>query len=106
MLNIALREGWIKQNPFNAGETRISLADERPRERILTREEERRLLDACMVTSRAHLRPLLQEGFSGASFVFGGDRESPSAQRSPFLRASGPLSALPRVGSHPISISQ
>jgi len=71
MLNIALREGWIKQNPFNAGETLISLADERPRERILTREEERRFLDACMVTSRAHLRPLLQEGFSGASFVFG-----------------------------------
>lgn len=59
VLNIALREGWIKQNPFSTGETLISLADERPRERILTREEERRLLDACLVASRAHLRPLL-----------------------------------------------
>jgi hypothetical protein len=41
MLNIAQREGWIKQNPFAAGESLISLADERKRERILTRDEER-----------------------------------------------------------------
>jgi integrase len=59
MLNIAQREGWIKENPFTAGESLISLADERKRERILTREEERRLLDACTVTHRAHLRPIV-----------------------------------------------
>jgi integrase len=58
MLNIAQREGWIKQNPFAAGESLISLADERKRERILTREEERRLLDAC-TGHREHLRPML-----------------------------------------------
>lgn len=58
MLNIAQREGWIKQNPFAAGESLISLADERKRERILTRDEERRLLDACTV-QREHLRPIL-----------------------------------------------
>lgn len=58
MLNIALREGWIKQNPFAAGESLISLADERKRERILTRDEERRLLDAC-TAHREHLRPIL-----------------------------------------------
>ncbi len=59
MLNIARREGWIKSNPFADGESMISLADEQKRERILTREEERRLLDACSVTHRAHLRPIV-----------------------------------------------
>lgn len=59
MLNIALREGWIRQNPFAAGEPLISLADERKRERILTREEERRLLDACSDARRIHLRPII-----------------------------------------------
>lgn len=47
MFNIALREGWIVQNPFNAGEPLISIADEARRERILTLEEEARLLAAC-----------------------------------------------------------
>jgi integrase len=60
MLNIAQREGWIKQNPFAAGESLISLADERKRERILTRDEERKLLDACAGHHhREHLRPIL-----------------------------------------------
>lgn len=35
------------RSPFGVGESLISLADERKRERILTREEERRLLEAC-----------------------------------------------------------
>lgn len=47
MLNVAQREGWIIRNPFSVGESLISLADERKRERILTRDEERRLLEAC-----------------------------------------------------------
>lgn len=59
MFNIAQREGWIKQNPFAAGESLISLADERKRERILTNEEERRLLKACSIPSREHLRPIV-----------------------------------------------
>src|SRR5215204_1191791 len=59
MLTIAQREGWIRQNPFSAGESLISIADERKRERILTREEERRLLDACSVPSREHLKPIV-----------------------------------------------
>jgi integrase len=60
MLNIAQREGWIRQNPFAAGESLISLADERKRERILTREEERKLLEACSGHHhREHLRPIL-----------------------------------------------
>lgn len=47
MLIVAQREGWIVRSPFGGGESLISLADERKRERILTREEERRLLEAC-----------------------------------------------------------
>ena len=60
MFGIALREGWIKQNPFSAGESLISLADERKRERILTRDEETKLLEACASSSRReHLRPIV-----------------------------------------------
>lgn len=59
MLSIAQREGWITQNPFAAGEPLITLADEKRRERILTRDEEQRLLAACSGAERAHLRPLL-----------------------------------------------
>ena len=47
MMNVAQREGWIIRSPFSVGESLISLADERKRERILTRDEERRLLEAC-----------------------------------------------------------
>lgn len=58
ILNVAVREGWIARNPFTAGETLISLADERKRERILTREEETRLLAAC-TGRRAHLKAIV-----------------------------------------------
>jgi integrase len=47
MMNVAQREGWIMRSPFSVGESLISLADERKRERILTRDEEGRLLAAC-----------------------------------------------------------
>lgn len=58
MLGIAEREGWLIKNPFDMGEPLVTPADERKRERILTREEEMRLLEAC--TGRAaHLRPIL-----------------------------------------------
>ena len=46
ILTVAVREGWLLQNPFNAGDPLISKADEKKRERILTVEEERRLLAA------------------------------------------------------------
>ena len=44
LLNIAEREGWILRNPMRNGDPLISIADERKRERIVTREEELRLL--------------------------------------------------------------
>jgi len=59
MLNVAQREGWILRSPFAAGDSLISLADENKRERILTREEEVRLLAACETPQRAHLKPIL-----------------------------------------------
>ncbi len=60
MLNIALREGWITKNPFNAGEPLIIISFERRRDRILTLDEEKRLLEACESHPyRRHLRSLL-----------------------------------------------
>ncbi len=47
MFNVALQEEWLIKNPFKLGEPLISAAKERKRERILTREEEWRLLAAC-----------------------------------------------------------
>jgi integrase len=47
IFNIGVREGWLLKNPLCAGESLISPASERRRERILTVDEERRLLEAC-----------------------------------------------------------
>ena len=58
MLNVAQREGWILRSPFVAGDSLISLADENKRERILTREEEIKLLAACETPQRAHLKAI------------------------------------------------
>lgn len=58
LLNIAEREGWITKSPFRKGEPLISVADERKGVRVLSFDEEARLLSAC--TGRlAHLRAIL-----------------------------------------------
>src|SRR5882724_1912521 len=59
LLNIAEREGWILRNPMRSGDSLISVADERKRERIITRDEELRLLTACDDRWRRHLRPIV-----------------------------------------------
>lgn len=59
VFNVALREGWVTKSPFNAGESLISPASERRRERILTLDEERRLLNACASSSLNELRSLV-----------------------------------------------
>ena len=59
MFNIAVRQGWIAGNPLTAGESLISPASERRRERILSLAEERRLLEACDNPQRALVRPLI-----------------------------------------------
>jgi integrase len=58
VLNVAVANGWIHRSPFTMGKSLISVGDEKPRERILTREEEERMLAAC-TGWRAHLRPIL-----------------------------------------------
>lgn len=59
ILNFARRQDWIPKNPFNSGASLISKADETHRERVMTFEEEDRLLAACETSSRKHLRPIL-----------------------------------------------
>ena len=44
---------------MRSGDPLISMADERKRERIVTREEELRLLTACENRYQKHLRPIL-----------------------------------------------
>jgi integrase len=76
-LRFAYKQGWLVRSPFDMGEPLISKADEVRRERVLSHEEERRLLTACgertvtykrgkkEITAqdkgkrRKHLRPLL-----------------------------------------------
>ena len=59
IFNVAVREGWMLRNPFHAGDPLISVADERQRERILTIDEERRLLECCDADRRRHLLPII-----------------------------------------------
>src|SRR5215213_5872986 len=58
MFNVAVREGWMIKNPFNMGDSLISKADEKQRQRILSYEEEERLLAACK-GRRIHLRAII-----------------------------------------------
>jgi integrase len=59
MISVAVREGWIINDPFRRGESLISLVNERRRERILSYEEEIRLLSACGNPRRQHLRAFI-----------------------------------------------
>ncbi len=58
ILNVAVSNGWLIKNPFEMGDALINPADEKPRERIITKEEEERLLAAC-TGARAHLRVII-----------------------------------------------
>jgi len=58
MLNVAVQEGWLHLSPFKRGDSLISAADERKRQRILTLPEEERLLHACEGRP-AYLRALI-----------------------------------------------
>lgn len=58
VMRFAARSGWIIKSPFETGDSLISKADEVQRERVLSRDEETRLLLAC-TGRRSHLRPLL-----------------------------------------------
>lgn len=58
VFRFAIRQGWLARSPFEMGTAVISKADEVRRERILTHEEEARLLAVC-TGRRAHLKSLL-----------------------------------------------
>ena len=58
ILNIAVSNGWLIKNPFEMGDALITPADEKHRERIITKEEEEKLLAAC-TGARAHLRAII-----------------------------------------------
>lgn len=58
LFNIAEREGWIMRSPMRKGDSLISVADERKGVRVLSFEEEARLLAAC-TGRREHLRAIL-----------------------------------------------
>jgi len=47
VMRFAQRQGWLTRSPFDQGAPLISKADEVRRERVLTFDEERRLLEAC-----------------------------------------------------------
>jgi integrase len=60
ILNFAKREGYVSRSPFELGEPLISKADETKRERVLSFDEEARLLAAIDAEPRrAHLRPIV-----------------------------------------------
>lgn len=59
VLGFAVEEGWIAENPFNRIRGLIQTALETERERVLTTEEQRRLLTACQNPARQHIFPLV-----------------------------------------------
>lgn len=58
VFNVAVANGWLLKNPFTKGDSLINPGDENQRERILTREEEEKLLAVC-TAARSHLRPII-----------------------------------------------
>ena len=59
MLNVAVAEGWIIRNPFNAGHSLINMSNEAIRTRTLSVEEEKRLLEVCECDERRHLKAIV-----------------------------------------------
>lgn len=59
VFNVAVQQNWILKTPFLCGDPLILTACERRREKILTLDEETRLLEACSDTKRLHLKPLI-----------------------------------------------
>src|SRR4030095_2194601 len=63
VLRFAERQGWLTRNPFNVGTPLINKAGETKRTRVMSLEEEKRLLEACAPDcdngARVHLRPII-----------------------------------------------
>lgn len=65
ILNFAVRNRWLAQNPFHAGDPLVNAADELPRDREQRPGELERLLAVC-AGRRAHLRVLILLGVDTA----------------------------------------
>lgn len=59
MFRYAVQEGWLIRSPFDRGTGLISKADENKRDRVLSFDEEKRLLAQLSTTKRKHLYPLI-----------------------------------------------
>jgi integrase len=59
VLNFARKQGWLVKSPFERGGALINTSHERKRDRVLSRDEEARLLLACETKARRHLKPVL-----------------------------------------------
>jgi integrase len=66
MLRFAIREGWLVRSPFEMGESLISKDDETRRERVLSFDEERRLI-AAFSGRRRHVLPLFYAAIDTAA---------------------------------------
>lgn len=58
MLNFAMQNEWLVKNPFALTKGIISTSAEAERDRVLSFDEERRLIEAC-IGQRSHVKPLL-----------------------------------------------
>lgn len=56
IFNIGLAQDWLLKNPFKSGDPLIQPSADRIREKILTLEEEVRLLEVCSEPCRVHIR--------------------------------------------------
>ena len=59
IFNIAISQQWLNKNPFSKGDALIHPSSEGIRERILTLDEEKRLLVALSEPCRVHIKPLI-----------------------------------------------
>ena len=55
----AVQKECLKRNPFGKGDGLISLAQEVARERVLSTDEQRKILQACQAEERRHIFPLV-----------------------------------------------
>jgi integrase len=60
MFNVAISQGWLQSNPFYNGRKLISHAREKIRTRIMTYEEQAKILELCLSEKKwAHLYPFI-----------------------------------------------
>jgi integrase len=55
----AVQKEWLLRNPFSKGDALISMAQEVPRERVFSTDEQRKILQACQTKQRRHIYPIV-----------------------------------------------